>query len=166
MIPLISRVWCPLLIGHGLTEPHRSITVAGCGKRSAIHPDSLKGGSFKFQVNVSMCKPPNPPTAKARLTTVWGFPLPVLCVYNLLTTTVKPVKSGLQGTSRRRHIGFPGKSSSACAATSKSSATTFFIIIDYLEPRGNALTKEKKKACSPSRKHEVLAMPLSHSKLR
>lgn len=41
------------------TESHRSITFAGCEKRSTIHPDSLKGGSFKFQVNVSMCKPPN-----------------------------------------------------------------------------------------------------------
>lgn len=56
-------------------------------------------------------------------------------------------------------MGLPGKSSRACVATSKSSATTFFIIIDNLEPRENVLTKEKKKAYSPSRKHDALAIP-------
>lgn len=43
-------------------------------------------GSFQSPVNTTMCKPP---TAETRLITVWGFPLPVQCVQNVLTMTVK-----------------------------------------------------------------------------
>lgn len=104
----------------------------------------MEGGSFQVLVNVNKCKPSNG-TAKVRLITVWGFPLPVLCVYSLLTMIVKPVKSGLKGTSKRSLTGLPGKTSNTCAAT-----RTFSISTDYLEPPANELRKEKKNVCSLS----------------
>lgn len=75
---------------------------------------------------------------KVRLITVWGFPLPVLCVYNLLSMTEKPVKSGFEGTSKRTLIGLPVKTSNTCEAM-----FAFSISIDYLEPLANELRKEE-----------------------
>lgn len=102
----IPLIWCHLT-KQVMTWTQPQVSPAHSGERRTFHQNSLMDGSFQSPVNANMCKSP---TAETSLITVWGFPLPVQCVQNILTMTVKSVRSGLEGTIKRSLIPFPVKS--------------------------------------------------------